>query len=188
MDMTGDPFGVLAVHPMAPLVSLHHTDYLDPIFPDMTNRNAMRHLYNAAKLDPQRILQQTVCYDRWFSWTISVSWGYAIEVFNGHVLLPDVLRVPASFKPWKKGNLLNSLFSFDMREHSPDPCKRPVVFHMNKTYLEGDETISIYNIMEKSNCTGDFGSPRRIKMIKVRAHKLDLSIKQVSVFTYELPL
>ncbi|GKB99796.1 uncharacterized protein Tco_0985933 [Tanacetum coccineum] len=148
---------ILAVHHLAPLVSLHHTDYLDPIFPNMTNRNAMRHLYNAAKLDSQRILQQTVCYDRWFSWTISVSWGYAIEVFNGHVLLPDVLRVPASFKPWKKGNLLNSLFSFDMREHNRDPCKRPVVFHMNKTYLEGDETISIYKIMEKSNCTADLG-------------------------------
>ncbi|KAJ9549309.1 hypothetical protein OSB04_021852 [Centaurea solstitialis] len=103
-----------------------HTDYMDPIFPNMTNRDAMRHLYKAAELDPHRILQQTVCYDRWFSWTISVSWGYAIEVFGNHVLLPDVLRVPATFKPWKKGNLLNTLFSFDMREHNKDPCKRPL--------------------------------------------------------------
>ncbi|KAL4569772.1 hypothetical protein LXL04_025415 [Taraxacum kok-saghyz] len=179
MDMTGDPFGVLAAHPMSPLVSLHHTDYMEPMFPNMTSRDSMRHLYKAAELDPQRILQQTVCYDRWFSWTISVSWGYAIEVFGTHVLLPDVLRVPATFQPWKKGNVLNSLFSFDMREHNKDPCRRPVVFHMNKTFLEGDQTTSIYRMMKRENCTADLGSPRRIRMIKVHAQKLTLNLKQL---------
>ncbi|KVH95949.1 uncharacterized protein LOC112528513 [Cynara cardunculus var. scolymus] len=178
MDMTGNPFGVLAAHPMTPLVSLHHTDYMDPIFPKMTNRDAMRHLYKAAELDPHRILQQAVCYDRWFSWTISVSWGYAVEVFGNHVLLPDVLRVPATFRPWKKGNLLNTLFSFDMREHNKDPCRRPVVFHMNETISEGDHTISIYKLMAQDNCTSNLGSPRRIEMIKVRSQKLNLDQKQ----------
>ncbi|KAI7737274.1 hypothetical protein M8C21_007367 [Ambrosia artemisiifolia] len=179
MDMSGDPFGLLASHPMAPLVSLHHTDYLDPIFPNMTNRGAMRHLYKAVEIDPHRILQQTVCYDRWFSWTISISWGYSVEVFGSHVLLPDVLRVPATFRPWKKGSVLNTLFSFDMREHNKDPCKRPVAFHMNKTFLEGDQTVSIYKIMQHANCTSNLGSPRGIEMIKVRAPKLNLDMKQL---------
>ncbi|KAD3642073.1 hypothetical protein R6Q59_004689 [Mikania micrantha] len=179
MDMSGDPFGVLAAHPMSPLVTLHHTDYLDPIFPNMTNRDAMRHLYEAAKLDPHRILQQTVCYDRWFSWTISISWGYAVEVFGSHVLLPDVLRVPATFRPWRKGNVLHTLFSFDMREHHNDPCRRPVVFHMNKTFFEGDQTISIYRIMKNVNCSSNLGSPRGIEMIKVHAPKLNLDMKQL---------
>lgn len=180
MDMTGDPFGLLAAHPMAPLITLHHTDYLDPIFPKMSNRDAMRHLYKAAELDPHRILQQTVCYDRWFSWTISISWGYAIEVFGTHVLLPDVLRVPATFLPWKKGNLLNSLFSLDIREHNKDPCKRPVIFHMNKTLPEGEHTTSIYQVMEHENCTSNLGSPRGIEMIKVHAPKFNLDMKQVT--------
>ncbi|KAI3812185.1 hypothetical protein L1987_16892 [Smallanthus sonchifolius] len=179
MDMSGDPFGVLAAHPMAPLVTLHHTDYLDPIFPSMTNRDAMRHLYKAAELDPHRILQQTVCYDRWFSWTISISWGYSVEVFGNHILLPDVLRVPATFRPWRKGNLLNTLFRFDMREHNNDPCRRPVVFHMNTTFLEGEQTVSIYKIMEETNCTSNLGSPRGIEMIKVHAPKLNLGVKQL---------
>nr|XP_043639765.1 uncharacterized protein LOC122610873 [Erigeron canadensis] len=179
MDMSGDPFGVLAVHPMTPLVSLHHGDYLDPIFPNMTNRDAMRHLYKAAELDPHRILQQTVCYDRWYSWTISISWGYSVEVFGNHVLLPDVLRVPATFSPWKKGNVLNSLFTFDMREHDKDPCKRPVVFHMNTTFVEEDKTVSIYKMMEHSNCTSYNGSPRNIETIKVYAQKLNLNMKQM---------
>lgn len=181
MDMSGDPFGLLAVHPMAPLVTLHHGDYLDPIFPSMTNRDAMRHLYKAAELDPHRILQQTVCYDRWFSWTISISWGYAVEVFGNHVLLPDVLRVPATFRPWKKGNLLHTLYSFDMREQNKDPCKRPVVFHMNMTFLDEDQTVSIYKIVERTNCTSNLGSPRGIEMIKVHAPKLKLDMKQVNM-------
>ncbi|XP_071695271.1 uncharacterized protein [Rutidosis leptorrhynchoides] len=179
VNFPGDPFGVLAAHPMAPLVTLHHADHLDPIFPNMTSRNAMRHLYKAAELDPHRILQQTVCYDRWFSWTISISWGYAIEVFGSHVLLPDVLRVPQTFRPWKKGNVLNSLFSFDMREHNKDPCKRPVVFHMNTTFLEGENTVSIYKFSAPGNCTRSIGSPRGIEMIKVYAPKLHLNIKQM---------
>ncbi|XP_076925896.1 uncharacterized protein LOC143588850 [Bidens hawaiensis] len=179
MDMSGDPFGVLAAHPMAPLVTLHHADYLDPIFPNMTNRDAMRHLYKAAQVDPHRILQQTVCYDRWFSWTISISWGYAVEVFGNHVLLPDVLRVPATFRPWRKGGMLHTLFSVDLREHNKDPCKRPVVFHMNKTFIEGDQTVSIYKIMNRANCTSSLGSPRGIEMIKVHAQKLNLDMKQL---------
>ncbi|MFS7889415.1 hypothetical protein Hanom_Chr00s000004g01606761 [Helianthus anomalus] len=185
MDIAGDPFGILAAHPMAPLVSLHHTDYLDPIFPKMTNRDAIRHLYKAAELDPHRILQQTVCYDRWFSWTISISWGYAVEVFGTHVLLPDVLRVPETFRPWRKGSLLSTLFSFDMREHDEDPCKRPMVFHMNTTVRDRDETISIYRAMEKGNCTTTVGSPREIELVKVHAQKLNLSMKQVTL-TYKL--
>ncbi|KAK1437900.1 hypothetical protein QVD17_03700 [Tagetes erecta] len=179
MDMSGDPFGLLAVHPMTPLVTLHHADYLDPIFPSMTNRDAMRHLYKAAELDPHRILQQTVCYDRWFSWTISISWGYAVEVFGNHVLLPDVLRVPATFRPWKKGNMLHTLYSFDMREQNKDPCKRPVVFHMNTAFVDGDQTVSSYKIVERTNCTSNLGSPRGIEMIKVHAPKLNLDRKKL---------
>ncbi|XP_076900081.1 uncharacterized protein LOC143554112 [Bidens hawaiensis] len=175
MDLAGDPFGLLAAHPMAPSVTLHHTDYLDPIFPNMTNRDAIRHLYKAAELDPHRILQQTVCYDRWFQWTISISWGYAVEVFGKHVFLPDVLRVPTTFRPWRKGNV----FSFDTREHDEDPCRRPVVFHMNTTVLDGDETISIYKAMTKGNCASNVGSPREIEMIKVHAQKMNLGMKQL---------
>lgn len=181
MDMTGNPYGILAAHPMAPLVSLHHTDYMDPMFPNMTSRDAMRHLYKAAELDPHRIIQQTVCYDRWFSWTISVSWGYAVEVFGKHVLLPDVLRIPATFQPWKKGNVLHTLFGFDMRELNKDPCRRPVVFHMNNIFQNGDKTTSIYRLTKQENCTADLGSPRRIEMIKVHAQKLALNSKQVTL-------
>lgn len=89
VDLTGNTFGLLAAHPVTPLLSLHHPDYTDPIFPNMTTTQALKHLFEAVNVDSQRMLQQTICYDRWFSWTISVSWGYAVQVFPNHMFLPE---------------------------------------------------------------------------------------------------
>ncbi|KAK6157263.1 hypothetical protein DH2020_011511 [Rehmannia glutinosa] len=75
MDIRGSMFGFLASHPVSPLVTLHHWEAMEPIFPKMTPIKALEHLFQAVNIDSQRIMQQTVCYDRWFSWTISVSWA-----------------------------------------------------------------------------------------------------------------
>ncbi|KAI3765540.1 hypothetical protein L2E82_15577 [Cichorium intybus] len=179
MDLTGDAFGLLMTHPMRPLVSLHHPERLDPIFPHMTQSNALRHLYEAAKVDPHRILQQTICYDRWYSWTISISWGYAVEVFGVHVLLPDVLRVPVTFQPWMETRAFRTFFNFDMRQHHHEPCRRAVVFHLDKVYSTENGITSIYRIMEQQNCTFGMTSPRRIQEIKVYSQKLNLDLKQL---------
>ncbi|XP_076910112.1 uncharacterized protein LOC143567624 [Bidens hawaiensis] len=184
MDVTGDAFGLLMTHPMNPLVSLHHPDRIDPIFPNMTETNALRHLYKAANQDPHRILQQTVCYDRWYSWTVSISWGYAIEVFGVHVLVPDVLRTPVTFQPWLKNRVFNTFFNFDMRQHHHEPCRRPAVFHLDRVNSTKDGITSIYRIMEEQNCTYGMSSPRRIKEVKVYSQKLNLDIKQVKYFIY----
>ncbi|KAF5786143.1 hypothetical protein HanXRQr2_Chr10g0437231 [Helianthus annuus] len=164
---------------MSPLVSLHHPDRIDPIFPSMTQTNALRHLYEAANIDPHRILQQTVCYDRWYSWTVSVSWGYAIEVFGVHVLLPDVLRIPVTFQPWLKNRVFNTFFNFDMRRHHHEPCRRPVVFHLDSVHLKEDRITSVYRVMEERNCTFGMSSPRRIQEITVYSQKLNLELKQL---------
>ncbi|KAI9094242.1 hypothetical protein K1719_026824 [Acacia pycnantha] len=63
VDMHGNMFGLLAAHPVTPLLSLHHMDYTDPIFPNMTRTHALGRLFEAANVDSQRMLQQTVCYD-----------------------------------------------------------------------------------------------------------------------------
>ncbi|KAD6795694.1 hypothetical protein R6Q59_031745 [Mikania micrantha] len=179
MDVTGDAFGLLMTHPMSPLVSLHHPDRIDPIFPNMTETNALRHLYEAANADPHRILQQTVCYERWYSWTVSISWGYAVEVFGVHVLLPDVLRIPVTFQPWLKSRAFSTFFNFDMRRHHHEPCRRPVVFHLDRVESTKDEITSFYRIMDEHNCTFGMSSPRRIQEIKVYSQKLNLDLKQL---------
>ncbi|KAM7255267.1 hypothetical protein ACFE04_020508 [Oxalis oulophora] len=79
----------------------------------------------------ERILQQTVCYDRWFSWTISVSWGYAVQVFGNHIFLGDVLPVQETFMPWKSEPLLSRVFTFNIRNIQDDPCRRPTIFYFD---------------------------------------------------------
>lgn len=179
MDIRGDIFGILASHPLTPLVSLHHLDVTNPIFPNMSNLKALEHLNEAVKHDPHRIIQQTVCYDRWFSWTVSVSWGYAVQVFGKHVHLPDTLRAQQTFEPFKTGNHLNTLFDINTREHDPDACRRPLVFFMEKVSSTQGKIKSIYKQMTPDNCTRDMSSPRRLDEIRVSSQKFDLNNKQV---------
>ncbi|PKI42379.1 hypothetical protein CRG98_037221 [Punica granatum] len=78
---------------------------IKPIFPNRTTTEALEHLFKAMEVGPERILQQTICYDRWFSWMISVSWGYAVQVFPRHPFLPHATQVQETFKHWKKGDV-----------------------------------------------------------------------------------
>ncbi|KAL1817535.1 hypothetical protein ACET3Z_020109 [Daucus carota] len=179
MDVRGDIFGILASHPLTPLISLHHLDVTNPIFPNMSNLKALEHLNEAVKHDPHRIIQQTVCYDRWFSWTVSVSWGYAVQVFGKHVHMSDTLRAQQTFVPFQTGDVLNTLFDINTREHDPDACRRPLVFYMEKVSSTEGEIKSIYKQMTADNCTRDMASPRRLEEIRVSSQKLDLDNKQL---------
>ncbi|TYI51158.1 hypothetical protein E1A91_D12G156100v1 [Gossypium mustelinum] len=177
-DVRGDAFGLLATHPLTPLVSLHHMDHVDPIFPNMTATKALEHLFHVVNVDSQRILQQTVCYDRWFSWTISISWGYAVQVYSKHMFLPEVLSVPETFKQWTPGGVLAGSYTFNTREFHPDPCQRPTTFLLD-TVSSGRHGIMTVYKKSYENCTLDNGSPRKLGEIRVSTKKLDLNYKQM---------
>ncbi|CAK9142713.1 unnamed protein product, partial [Ilex paraguariensis] len=179
MDIRGNMFGLLIAHPLTPLVSLHHLDVTDPIFPNMTTIKALEHLVEASKFDPHRILQQTVCYDRWFSWTISVSWGYAVQVFEHNVFLPEAVRAEETFRPWKKGNAIDTLLNLNTRRQHPDPCRRPAVFFLDKVSSGIDGIKSVYKRMIPENCTLAMVSPRRVEEIRVFSQQLNLDTKQL---------
>ncbi|RZC09803.1 uncharacterized protein LOC114417286 [Glycine soja] len=179
VDLKGNTFGILAAHPLTPLLSLHHPDYTDPIFPNMTTKQALKHLFEAANVDSQRMLQQAICYDRWFSWTVSVSWGYAVQVFPNHMLLPDVLKVQETFKQWRKGNMLAKSYTFNTRELHPDPCKRSTVFFLDNVSSGKDGIISSYKKSFQNCSIDDDVSPKKLEVIKVVTNKLDLDIKQL---------
>ncbi|KAE8670099.1 FHA domain-containing protein DDL-like [Hibiscus syriacus] len=134
-DVRGNAHGLLAAHPLTPLVSLHHIDHIDPIFPNMTTTKALQHLLHATNVDSQRILQQTICYDRRFSRTVSVSWGYAVQLYDKRIPLPDVLPVPETFRQWKWGNVLAGVYTFNTRKFPPHPCHRPTIFFLDSVCL-----------------------------------------------------
>ncbi|KAK9741097.1 hypothetical protein RND81_03G081200 [Saponaria officinalis] len=179
MDIRGNIFGLLAAHPLAPLVSLSRLSEVEPIFPNMTAINAAQHLFKAVVIDSERMLQQTVCYDRWFSWTISVSWGYAVEVFDHHIYLPDTLRVQDTFSPWKKG-AAEPKYSFSTRPLHPDPCRRSSIFFFDRIYARKNTITSHYRRMTPENCTFDpMASPKKLQEIVVYSQKSNLGPNQL---------
>ncbi|MCL7049199.1 hypothetical protein MKW94_023734 [Papaver nudicaule] len=186
IDLRGDLFGILASHPLAPLVSLHHLDNVNPIFPNKTRHQGIELLLKAATSDPNRIVQQTICYDKKFSRTISISWGHAVQVFESNVLVRDLIQVRKTFKSWgKKENIYTNLYMFNTREVDRDPCKRPTVFYLDNMSSTTSNTTndivikSIYKRNNFDNCLEKKNVTNKLEEIKVFSHKLDLNIKQL---------
>ncbi|KAL1191446.1 hypothetical protein V5N11_034042 [Cardamine amara subsp. amara] len=180
-DVRGNALGILTSHSTRPLVSLHHMAHIDPIFPNSTTFSAVRHLFSAVELDPLRIFQLSVCYDRWYSWTISVSWGYTVQIDGRHMFLRDVLRAQETFRPWQQSGGLSSVYTFNTREIHDDPCQRPVTFFMQHvSYNRDNGTITSVYKQAYQNCTyNPISSPRKIQEIRVFSTRLDPDIRQL---------
>ncbi|KAK9089624.1 hypothetical protein Scep_028706 [Stephania cephalantha] len=181
VDVRGDIFGLLAAHPLSPLVSLHHLDYVEPIFPNMTTTQAITHLFKAVEVDPARILQQTVCYDRWFSWTVSISWGYAVQLFERNVLLPDLLPIQQTFRPWnKRPNPHSYMYMFNTKKLPKDPCARPTVFFLENVFSDSNGVIeSNYKRNISEVCLAKKGASKKIERVQVRSRKMELDSRQL---------
>lgn len=99
-DVYGNLFGLLAAHPVAPFVTLHHLDVVEPIFPNMTRVDALKRLQGPAMLDSAGLMQQSICYDKRRKWTVSVSWGYAVQIFRGVFSAREMEMPSRTFLNW----------------------------------------------------------------------------------------
>ncbi|CAK9142716.1 unnamed protein product [Ilex paraguariensis] len=178
VDVRGDLFGMLSAHPLSPLVSLHHLDGVEPIFPGMNRTQALGHLFKAVTVDPARILQQTVCYDRSNSLTVSVAWGYTVQVFEGNQLLPDLISLQRTFRPWRRSKSVSSHYMFNTRDHPSDPCKRPIVFFLESVVSDTNRVWTDYTKHSSGNCLRTT-SIQRLERIRVSSQKLNYDIRQV---------
>ncbi|KAF4356989.1 hypothetical protein CsatB_000734 [Cannabis sativa] len=140
LDIRGHSYGLLAAHPVAPLVSLHHINHLEPLFPNQTRIDSLKRLIGAYEMDPGRILQQTVCYDLKRNWSISVSWGYTLQLYPSLVSAKDLTTAWLTFKTWRTWNL--GPFTFNTRFFSQDPCKNPVFYFMDRVEKTGSDRTS----------------------------------------------
>lgn len=137
-DIHGDASGILAAHPVAPLVSIHHLDLIDPIFPRTVDTNytrlgALQHLLEAAHLEPASTMQQSICYDRTRRWSFTVSWGYVVHAYGGFIT-PRELEVPQkTFLSWHR-ETSKVEFPFNTRSNPDDVCKRPSRFFMESVH------------------------------------------------------
>ncbi|XP_010255246.1 PREDICTED: uncharacterized protein LOC104595986 [Nelumbo nucifera] len=144
-DVYGNLFGLLAAHPVTPLVSLHHIDVVEPIFPNVTRVEALQRLMVPKKLDSAGLMQQSICYDKPKSWTVSVSWGFAVQIIRG-VLSPREMEMPSrTFLNWYR-RADYTAYAFNTRPVTRNPCQKPFVFYLSTARYDPatKQTVSEY--------------------------------------------
>jgi Protein of unknown function, DUF604 len=197
VDVRGDVYGMLAAHPVAPLVSLHHLDYVKPIIPSKPSQlESLQALFSAYQVDPARILQQAFCYDYDHTGakagsvlSVSVSWGYTVQVYPW-VVSPYELETPLqTFKTWR--SFSDGPFIFNTRPVG-DACAQPSIFFLDGVLQkESDGSITQYTrrALEveggaaKAKCEkARFSAGAGIERVRVFAPKMDPVLwKQVHI-------
>ena len=182
-DVYGDLLGLLGAHPVAPLVSLHHLDVVEPIFPGMTRARSLRHLMESVNQDSASIMQQSICYDKNKYWSILVSWGYVVQILRG-VLSPRELEMPSrTFLNWYR-RADYTAYAFNTRPVAKHPCQKPFVYYMSRTHYDSarKRVIGVYSRDSKSKspyCRWKMTSPEKITSIVVTKSPDPLRWKKV---------
>ncbi|OMO78811.1 hypothetical protein CCACVL1_14090 [Corchorus capsularis] len=170
-DVYGSLLGLLAAHPVAPLVSLHHLDVVEPIFPNMNRVQALKRLKVPINLDSAAVMQQSVCYDKTRSWTVSVSWGYVVQIYRGIFSVREMEMPARTFLNWYKRADYTG-FSFNTRPVSRHSCQKPFSYYLsNALYNDGkNQTASEYvqhKVSSSSDCKWKMPDPSRIERVEV---------------------
>jgi hypothetical protein len=172
LDVQGNAMGLLAAHPQAPLVSIHHMDLIQPIFPALSKYAAIDHLLESVRVESASVLQQTTCYADHHKWSVSVSWGYVVQVYKGF-LTPRELETPLrTFSSVKRKNDRVE-FPFNTRDPPKELCKRPALFFMHTVNASADTLLeSVYLRNEdlkktRPSCDRDLQPLTTVQRIKV---------------------
>ncbi|MFQ6664576.1 hypothetical protein Gotur_031646 [Gossypium turneri] len=173
-DIRGDPYGLLAAHPMAPLLSFHHVEALTPMFPNKTRPDSLKALIEPYRLDPSRILQQYICYDSKRKWSITIAWGYTIQIYPWLVNAVDLHMPLQTFKTWRSWS--NGPFTFKTRPVPDNPCEQPVLYFLDRVKevgLSGTRTRYKLSMLGKyCNNTTDSAPVMAVKNIVVTSMKM----------------
>ncbi|GJP52968.1 hypothetical protein CLOM_g12122 [Closterium sp. NIES-68] len=116
IDLGGSLFGLLMAHPLRPLLSLHHLDFVDPLLlpAGVADRaEGLATLAERIRPDPVGFAQLAVCGDG-AHWTAAISWGFAIKIYPGARLLSDLVRAERTFYSFV-GSADPTAFTFDTR-------------------------------------------------------------------------
>jgi hypothetical protein len=157
MDIKGDPFGILAAHPVTPILSIHHLDSISPIFPHMNQVQSLRKLTEAMNVESGSVMQQSICYDEQLKWSFSVSWGYVVHVHYGFLKPHEMEVAIRTFKSLQSKSDA-SAFSFKLRSYnSKDHCTHPTRYYMESMQgpLNNSNSNSSQGLLESVYLKGD---------------------------------
>ncbi|CAN1299453.1 B3glct [Linum perenne] len=142
-DIRGNAHGLLSTHPIAPFVSIHHVEAVDPFYPGLTTLDSLRLFTKAMSLDPASFLQRSICYDHVHRLSFVVSLGYVVQVYPG-IVLPRVLeRSEKTYAAWN-GVSKRDEFDVDTRDTFKSSCKRPVFFFLKDAVKQNNDTLGTY--------------------------------------------
>lgn len=131
---------------------------------------ALQKLGPPMKLDSAGLMQQSICYDKSRLWTVSIAWGYAVQIFRT-ILFPKDVQLPATtFLNWYP-NAGSSAHAFNTRPPSLDVCQHPFVYYLHDIVFDAstDRTISRYTSYKipKPECRWKMSNPSTIERIEV---------------------
>lgn len=187
MDIRGSARGLLAAHPLTPIVSLHHLGVIHSLIPLMDRVDSIKKVIEAYKKDSSRTMQQSFCYDLKKNWSISVSWGYSIQLYPNLMNGKELETPMRTFETWKG---FEEPFTFNTRPNYIEPCQRPIEYYLDRVFeLDNGETLTSYKRIGDYNkqCDNENYSPAlAIQMVNVTAKILSPQIWRQVKFTFVL--
>ncbi|KAM3325508.1 hypothetical protein P3S67_000633 [Capsicum chacoense] len=170
MDIHGSPRGFLAAHPLAPIVSLHHIAVIHSLIPLMDRVDSVKKVMEAYKKDSSRTMQQSFCYDLKKNWTLSVSWGYSIQLYPSLMNAKELETPLRTFETWKG---FEEPFTFNTRPNYMEPCEKPIDYYLDRIFeLNNGETLTTYKRIADYNkqCENENYKPAlAVQMINITA-------------------
>ena len=142
-DIRGNAHGLLAAHPIAPFVSIHHVEAVDPLFPGLSSLESLKLFTKAMTTQRRSFLQRAICYDVIQKLTFSVSLGYVVQVFPNIVLPRELERSEQTYVAWNKVNKRDE-FDLDTRDVYRSVCKKPILFFLEDVKKDGNATLGSY--------------------------------------------
>ncbi|GLT64686.1 hypothetical protein SLA2020_371640 [Shorea laevis] len=142
-DIRGNAHGLLSSHPIAPFVSIHHVEAVDPFFPGLSSLDGLKLFTKAMKAEPRSFLQRSICYDHARHLTFSISLGYVVQVFPDIVLPRELERSEQTYSAWN-GLRQSHEFDLDIRDPYKSVCKKPVIFFLKDVGKNGNTTWGSY--------------------------------------------
>ncbi|KAM3378631.1 putative protein isoform X2 [Capsicum galapagoense] len=168
-DLQGSAMGLLSAHPVAPLISLHHLDKIQPIFPNVSRVKALRRLNKPIELDSAGLMQQSICYDRPKGWTISVSWGYSVQINRGILAARDIEKPIKTFNDWYGTGDENS-YTFNTRPYRKNACQRPFFYLLSNVHVTTNHTttsVYVYDGAPGRKCKWHMADPSGVRRVEV---------------------
>lgn len=175
-DIRGNAHGLLSSHPIAPFVSIHHVEAVNPFYPGLSLLDSLKLFTTAMKFEPRSFLQRSICYDHQRRLTFAVSLGYVVQVFPNIVLPRELERSEQTYSAWNRLGHRNE-FDFDTRDPYRSVCKRPILFFLKDVGREGNATLGTYrrarakdDLKRKVFCFPRSAPLHNVKNIQVLGH------------------